>query len=347
MQDAELSSSIKAVDPPFFPLSPNPTKTKILIIVAGLVGFLLVLTTILAMEYFDDTLKNPAKATKTLKLQTIGVFPKIFLKTGSINFPFVTNRLLEMVMQQIDRLTVKKTDSSEPRTLLFMSSLSLEGKTVTAGNISWKLKKQGKKVLYLNYSRESLRQTETSQIGYPENSKSVSAQDNIRSGGGLQFIGRMLGYGDNRVNPASPFLQKPDIYLDTLEHYIYQVDHNYFAAGNYKDLLEKYSGAYNDRPDYVLIELPPFLYYSYPLNLAASADLAILVCRANRVWTGSDQGVLDILKNITSQEPVVLLNGVDLQVVESVLGDLPKKRSRLRRITKSILRMQFGSKHNV
>ncbi|MFZ4545795.1 MAG: LysM peptidoglycan-binding domain-containing protein [Bacteroidales bacterium] len=347
MQDAELSSSIKAVDPPFFPLSPNATKTKILIIVAGLVGFLLVLTTILAMEYFDDTLKNPVKATKILNLQTIGVFPKIFLKTGSINFPFVTNRLLEMVMQQIDRLTVKKTDSSEPRTLLFMSSLSLEGKTVTAGNIAWKLKKQGKKVLYLNYSRESLRQTETSQIGYPANSTSVSAQDNIRSGGGLQFIGRMLGYGDNRVNPASPFLQKPEIYLDTLEHYIYQVDHNYFAAGNYKDLLEKYSTAYNDKPDYVLIELPPFLYYSYPINLVASADLAILICRANRVWTGSDQGVLDILKSITSHEPVVMLNGVELQVVESVLGDLPKKRSRLRRITKSVLRMQFGSKHNV
>jgi len=347
MQDAELSSSIKAVDPPFFPLSPNATKTKILIIVAGLVGFLLVLTTILAMEYFDDTLKNPVRATKTLKLQTIGVFPKIFLNTGSINFPFVTNRLLEMSMQQIDRLTVKKADLSGPRTLLFMSSLSSEGKTVTAGNIAWKLKKQGKKVLFLNYSRESLRQTETSQIGYPANSKSVSAKDNIRSGGGLQFIGRMLGYGDNRVNPASPFLQKPDIYLDSLEHSIYQVDHNYFAAGNYKDLLEKYSEAYNDKPDYVLIELPPFLYYSYPINVVASADLVILVCRANRVWTGADQGVLDILMNTVSHEPVVLLNGVELQVVESVLGDLPKKRSRLRRITKNIVRMQFGSKHNV
>jgi succinoglycan biosynthesis transport protein ExoP len=157
----------------------------------------------------------------------------------------------------------------------------------------------------------------------------------------------MLGYGDNRVNPASPFLQKPDIYLDSLEHSTYQVDHNYFAAGNYKDLLEKYSEAYNDKPDYVLIELPPFLYYSYPINVVASADLAILVCRANRVWTGADQGVLDVLMNTVSYEPVVLLNGVELQVVESVLGDLPKKRSRLRRITKNIIRMQFGSKHNV
>jgi uncharacterized protein involved in exopolysaccharide biosynthesis/LysM repeat protein len=347
MQDAELSSSIKAVDPPFFPLSPNATKTKMLIIVAGLVGFLLVLTSILAMEYFDDTLKNPERATKTVKLQTIGVFPKIFLKTGSINFPFVTNRLLEMNMQQIDLLTVNKPDLTEPRTILIMSSLSSEGKTVAAGNIAWKFKKQGKKVLYLNYSRESLRQTETSQIGYPSNSKSVTTTDKLSSGGVMQLVGRLLGYGDNRVNLASPFLQKPDVYLDSLEYQIYQVDHTYFAARNYKDLLEKYSMAYNDKPDYVLIELPAFLYYSYPINLVASADLAIMVCRANRVWTGADQGVLDILKNSTSREPVALLNGVELQVVESVLGDLPKKRSKLRRITKNIVRMQFGSKHNV
>jgi cellulose biosynthesis protein BcsQ len=318
-----------------------------LIIVAGFVGFLLVLTSILAMEYFDDTLKNPERATKTLKLQTIGVFPKIFLNTGTINFPFVTNRLLELTMQQIDMLTVKKADIEEPRTLLFMSSLSSEGKTVAAGNIAWKLKKQGKKVLYLNYSRESLRQTETSQIGYPANFKAVSVNEKIRSGGRFQFVGRMLGYGDNRINPASPFLQKPDVYLDSLEYSVYQVDHNYFAAGNYKDLLDKYSTSYREKPDYVLIELPAFLYYSYPINIVASADLAIMVCRANRVWTGSDQGVLDILKNTTSAEPVVLLNGVELQVVEAVLGDLPKKRSRLRRITKNVIRMQFGSKTNV
>jgi hypothetical protein len=35
MQDAELSASIKAVDPPFFPLSPNPTKRSLLVLVAA------------------------------------------------------------------------------------------------------------------------------------------------------------------------------------------------------------------------------------------------------------------------------------------------------------------------
>ena len=86
LQDIELSSNIKAVDPPYYPLSPNPTKRKLMVLVAAMFGFLLVLTTILAMEYFDDTLRDPARAEKILKLRQAGIFPKIYLKTGTLNF---------------------------------------------------------------------------------------------------------------------------------------------------------------------------------------------------------------------------------------------------------------------
>lgn len=59
VQDVELSSNIKAVDPPYYPLAPNPTKRLLLVIVAALLGFLIVVSVILIMEYFDATLKNP------------------------------------------------------------------------------------------------------------------------------------------------------------------------------------------------------------------------------------------------------------------------------------------------
>ena len=101
----------------------------------------------------------------------------------------------------------------------------------------------------------------------------------------------------------------------------------------------------DSKPDYILIEIPPVLYYSFPTQLIASADLAILVCRANRNWTAADQGALDTVKNVTSKEPVFLLNGIEIEVVESVLGDLPKKRSRMRRLFKRIVRFQFHSQY--
>ena len=345
MQDAELSSTIKAVDPPFYPLSPNPTKRSMLIIAAAFVGFILVLTTILATEYFDDTLKNSERASKNVNLKTIGIFPKIFLKTGTLNFLFVANRLLEIIIQQIDLLTSSKADLNEPRIILFLSSLNTEGKSVIAGNIARKLKKQGKKVVFLNFSRESLRQTEANQIGYkPKPPKAPSSGFSLIHKR-ILFISWMLGYGDNRIDTSSQFLKKQDEYLDNSEYALYQFDDSYFSASNYKNLIEENYLLSREKPNYVLIELPSILYYSFPTQLIASADLAILVCRANRIWSNADKGALDIVKKKTSQEPVIILNGVELQAIESVLGDLPKKRIWLRRIAKKIIRLQFYSRY--
>ena len=102
VQDVELSSNIKAVDPPYYPLSPNATKRLMMIIAAALFGFLLVFSTILAMEYFDGTLKNPQKASKILQLTPAGIYPKLTGKIGKENLALITNRLLEMIIQQIE-----------------------------------------------------------------------------------------------------------------------------------------------------------------------------------------------------------------------------------------------------
>ncbi|MDO9255313.1 MAG: hypothetical protein Q7U54_07365 [Bacteroidales bacterium] len=347
MQDAELSSTIKAVDPPFFPLSPNPTKRKMLVFAAALIGFLIVLSTIVATEYFDETLKNPVIATKIIGLKTFGVFPKVYLKTGSLNFLFVSNRLLEIAIQQIDLITANKTDLNEPRTLVFFSSLSNEGKTISAGNIAWKLKMQGKKVLSLNYSRESLSHAETSQIGYPADYKHESTVNFAHSGTSSQFFRRLLGYSDNRINLSSPFLQKTENFLNTAECIKYNINAEYYSTGSIDQLVEKHTVSSGYKPDYIIVEIPPILYYSVPPQLIASADLTILVCRANRIWSSADQGALDMLRKITSHEPVIFINGVELLVIESVLGDLPKKRSRARRIFKKIVRFQFFTRNQL
>ncbi len=346
MQDAELSSTIKAVDPPFFPLSPNPTKRKILILAAAMIGFIFVLSLILALEYFDDTLKNPAKLSQIINIKTIGIFPKIFLKTGTLNFIFVTNRLLEIIVQQFDLFSKVQENKNRPRTLLFLSTLSNEGKTVTAGNIAFKLKKQGKKILFLNFTRESLRENEISQIGYSKEPPPVSTSGLVHKGRDLMFISRFLGYGDQRIDRHSPFLKDPKEFLEESEYVEYIINMDYFNSMSYPDLI-KHPYTANSQPDYVIIEIPPILYNSYPSELIASADLAVLVCRANRSWTEADNGALETLKKLTRCEPVALLNGVELNVVETVLGDLPKKRSFLRRLAKKILLLKVSSKHQL
>jgi len=347
VQDAELSATIKATDPPFYPLSPNPTKRKFLVIAAALVGFLIVLTSILVMEYFDETLKNAVNASKIVRLKTIGIFPKIFLNVGSLNFQFVTNRLLELTVQQIDLLMSKNRELNKPCTILFLSSLSQEGKTVIARNIAWKLKKQGKKILFLNYSNDFLRPVESNpdldaDASTLVNSIQVPSQKHFR------FIRKMFGYSDNSIDLSSPFLQRPETILGKQEYLTYQINPHYFSARNYADLLEGTNNVSNhSSDDFILIEIPPILYNSYPPQLIATADLAVVVGRSNRDWSEADQKALDHLTKITGQPPVFLLNGVEIEVIESILGDLPKKRSWLRRMVKRLVRFQFNSKNEL
>ncbi len=340
LQDAELSSSIKAVDQPFFPLSPNPTKRKLLVIVAAVFGFIILLGTILAMEYFDQTLKNPRRASKFLKLNLIGIFPKVLLKTGTLNFPFVANRLLEIIVQNIIMVPKASIDPKEPQTIILFSTLSLEGKSVLMGNIALKLKSLGKKILVLTYPEESILRAGITPRNPHDENQSPSQRNPKKNKNHFSILSRLLGYSDNRADYESPFLRSPETVLDEKEILTYDINAEFFSANNFQKLIP--SGISDSiSPDFVLIEIPDLLSSPFPTGLIESSSMSIMVCRANHQWTEADQGALDGFMQCTSSQPHYLINGVDLQAVESVLGDLPKKRSWLRRFFKRLVRFQF------
>ncbi len=346
MQDNELSSNIRTVDLPFYPLTPIPTKRKIMILAAAMFGLMVVLSTVFVLEYFDNTLKNPVKASKILNLPLLAIFPKILLKTARSNFPYITNRMLEIAVQNIQHHLEKHKTEKKPRTLLFFSTLNDEGKSVVAGNLALKLKSQGEKVLYMDFSRESLRQAELAHLGYEERSEESAPAPVQILPEKFSILNWLLGYPDERIDCYSPFLKRPESYLSKEEVFSYQIDSNFYSAKSYLDILKGSNDSLAQIPDYVLIVLPAILYYPYPVGLITAADLTTLICRANRVWSTADQGALDLILKISNQKTFFFLNGVKLNVVETVLGDLPKKRSRLRRIAKNLFRLQFYSRNH-
>jgi polysaccharide biosynthesis transport protein len=332
LQDVELSSNIKAIDPPFFPLTPNPSKRKWLVVIAAIFGFLLVSTIVFTMEYFDNTLRNPEKATARLQLNPAGVFPKIFLKTGISNFPFVVNRLLEIILQNIEFHSKSASNTAIPQTFLFFSILEKEGKTVLTGNLALKMKKKGKKVLYLNYAKESLLESERLHTGYI-NDLTRDLQQRVRSNNHFSLVSWLLGYGDKRVDENSAFLQDPDFHLADEEYQEYSVNAGFYEARNYQDLLMQNDIYLSYVPDYVFIELPPVLHCQYPANLMASESAtSLLICRSNRTWSLADEGMLNNIRKASHKEPLYLLNGVESPVIESFLGELPKKQSRFKKL---------------
>jgi polysaccharide biosynthesis transport protein len=347
LQDNELSSNIKVVDPPYYPLSPNKTKRKILVVMAAFAGFVIMLFVLLILEYMDNTLKNADKATRVLGARMIGLLPRISKDLQVVNLSFVVNRMLEITLQHCERFLKSKASGNKPKIILLISTLKHEGKTVTGTNLALKMKRTGSRVLFLNYASHSLQEAEKAFIGFNPGAPAGMDEPRYVIRKRASLVRKLLGYADNRVDHESVFLQPPSEVLDTNEYVEYELNDRYLNASGYMDLLPDRFREATETPDCVILELPPVLLHPYPVNLVSSADLPVLVCRANRQWTAADNHVLESLKEISGPSLHFFLSGVELQAIESVLGDLPKTRSRFRRWLKRMIRLQFTSGNQI
>lgn len=327
LQDNSLSANLKAIDPPYFPLYPIPSKRKILIVVAAFIGGLFTLGIILVMEYFDDTLKNSDKAAEKIGIPGLGMIPKILLNPLTTKMSFVQSRLIEIITQNIIQdLSSEEKRDKVPKTILCFSTQKMEGKSVIAGNIAKGLKKSGKSVLVLNYSDKEPR------------------KDQQRK---YSILNRVLGYADPRIDVDNPFLANASEYLDDSEYHTYNIDKQFYKAKNYEDILRLNNIVLDYTPDYIVIELPSIIDNNHPTELFIDSDLDILVCRSNRTWSKADKAALDRLMPFSESKMKFVINGVELKEVERVLGDLPKKRTSLRKKMKSMFKLEFFSKNQI
>jgi len=315
LQDNELTSNLKAVDPPYFPLQPIATKRAVLVIAAAFIGFILVFGIILTMEYLDDTLKNIKRAAKTLQLPAAGMLPKILLNPGSINLPFIQNRLLEISTQNIEQFLNTHNSGNTVKTILFVSTMEKEGKSVVAGNVARKLIQEGKKVLLLTYTKK---------------------QQPLKQQRKFPLLNRLLGYQDPRIDFNNSFLADPSDYLQASGYFTYTISEQFYKAKDYTTILLENNITINFVPDYVLIELPALIYNNYPADLVAAADMSVVVCRSNRLWSEADQAALNNLLPLAGARMNFIINGVELKEVESVLGDLPKKMQHTQKENKKL-----------
>ena len=100
--------------------------------------------------------------------------------------------------------------------------------------------------------------------------------------------------------------------------------------------------------DFVILEIPGIIKNPFPVKLASTMDYTFLVTRANRAWSTADKNALALFNAATTgPEPTIILNGVKVLEMETVVGDLPKKRSLVRRWMKKVVQLQFFTKRSV
>ncbi len=327
-QNEQLSSNIKTLDPAFYPITAIPSKRKIIVIAAALFGFLAVAFLILVTEYFDNTIKTLQRAESFTKLKSLGLFPRIISKYRAYNLAFINQRLSDLCIQEIkDTLKTpeKKAHLQSAKTIIIYSTQEVEGKSYVAGKLVNTLRSNGDNVLYLNFKIED--------FDLEEIKDATANEENTKENGGFgQFVTSVMS--QKLQSDSHESVQNND-------NLWYKPDDTFIEKRDIFDLIQDQEMNTIDNYKYVFIELPGIIKYPYPHEIVRSADLSVIVARANREWLTADQAALDLYTRISEKTSRVILNATEINEIENVLGVLPKKRSIVRRLLRQTLKLQF------
>lgn len=78
MQDVEMSSTIKVLDKPLFPLTSRPSNRKMIVAAAFIGSMLLMVAIIIALELLDKSIRTAERASNLLGLKVMGVYPHMY-----------------------------------------------------------------------------------------------------------------------------------------------------------------------------------------------------------------------------------------------------------------------------
>lgn len=93
--------------------------------------------------------------------------------------------------------------------------------------------------------------------------------------------------------------------------------------------------------DYIFLIVDGVLTNPYPISLMEQFPMSICVVGAFRNWNRADGSALQDIEETLGHKPRLLLNGVEPDFMQNVLGDIEKSRSAIRRFFKKLLTLQL------
>lgn len=121
--------------------------------------------------------------------------------------------------------------------------------------------------------------------------------------------------------------------------YQYQVNEGIIDYNGIQDFISRNEDDNTDLSEvsYNVLEIPRLNKYPLPANLVEQAHYSILVVHASKSWTSADQFLLKNYMKLAQGKTSVLLNHVSPDLLESIYGEIPKRRSALRKKIKNLL----------
>jgi uncharacterized protein involved in exopolysaccharide biosynthesis len=179
------------------------------------------------------------------------------------------------------------------------------------------------------------------QTEIPEGFPPVICISSTKKGEGKTFTAsKIASRYSERFGPA--LLLNPDEKESesTFRSTFYPKGPHYF---NSKGIYEWLEQAQPDFRNYniILLELDQLSRFNIPDRLLEGIALHIFILSGNRVWSESDSRALGLFNKLHNGKSLVLLNHIDSDRLESLIGEIPKKRSNFRRVAKQIVTFDF------
>ncbi|MCP4438417.1 MAG: hypothetical protein GY810_05685 [Aureispira sp.] len=163
-QNIALSTRLKIVDNPKFPKSPDPSKRKLLIIIAFLLGLALIIAILVILEFLDQSIRQPKKLIKLTKLELASAFP-LFPKKESKHIHY--EQLKTMLSLKLSNCITKHTPPKNNLKIGIISMYPSEGKSFIINELNNLFQQKNKSVnLFIPQPKDGSATTTEGNIQY-------------------------------------------------------------------------------------------------------------------------------------------------------------------------------------
>jgi hypothetical protein len=148
----------------------------------------------------------------------------------------------------------------------------------------------------------------------------------------------IVGFLSNRSGEGKSWLiTRLAAYLEQKGLKVHQI-----KASDWATQREQIQQRLQENPAWVLVEFPALLEQSEQLPYLNEMHSAVYVAYARKVWSKADERALDRIKDCADKPAHLFLNALDLDHMEDVIGEVPKRRNMPRRWLKRMVTLQYS-----
>jgi len=93
---------------------------------------------------------------------------------------------------------------------------------------------------------------------------------------------------------------------------------------------------------YILLEIPPLNEGQIPIHIIEKANVSLLIARADKAWNNTQKFMVSNYTKLSGSKPFLILNGVKMHYLDHLIGEIPRKNTRLKNWIKSMLRFELA-----